>query len=304
MTIAPITRLMNATMKRKSFGIEAIDRLLNGGLTPGALTVIAGATGVGKTQLGLRWAHRGLAEDGRGGLICDLTSRGDSQNHAAYAQRQFGWKLAEFQATDRLESDRVWEFNGDLGDCFRPFAKAARRVTRGDLDPEAWDAWRSDTARVSRSAAAFFYANFVRGSRRVVFDGVEPTSRFGDSIQFDFFEYLYHHVIQQEHDWAAREVFRERYRENEPRVTASPYEHSDISCLYLYTTPEVMLDDLIAKPLGDGDVFSNANTVILMGRTRDGGGLGRSLVVVKHRGSACGDEILPYRIGGGGIEPV
>ena len=33
-----------------------------------------------------------------------------------------------------------------------------------------------------------------------------------------------------------------------------------------------------------------------MGRTRHDGRLGRALAVPKHRGSACGDEILPYRI--------
>ena len=39
-------------------------RLLGGGLLPGTLTVIAGATGVGKTQLGLRWADRGGSRRG------------------------------------------------------------------------------------------------------------------------------------------------------------------------------------------------------------------------------------------------
>ena len=45
---------------RQSFGIEDLDRNLGGGLLPGHLTVVAGATGVGKTQLGLRWADAGL----------------------------------------------------------------------------------------------------------------------------------------------------------------------------------------------------------------------------------------------------
>ena len=41
-----------------------MDRELGGGLLPGTLTVVAGATGIGKTQLGLRWAEAGVA-DGR-----------------------------------------------------------------------------------------------------------------------------------------------------------------------------------------------------------------------------------------------
>ena len=44
-------------------------------------------------------------------------------------------------------------------------------------------------------SAGFFYQQFARGSRRVVFDGLEPAERFSESIQFEFFEYIYHHVL-------------------------------------------------------------------------------------------------------------
>ncbi len=74
------------------------------------------------------------------------------------------------------------------------------------------------------------------------------------------------------------------------------YDQRAIGCLYLYTTPHVMLDELMAQPITQGDIFANANTIILMGRTRHNGRLGRALAITKHRGSACGDEIVPYRI--------
>lgn len=83
---------------RQSFGIAELDALLGGGLLPGTLTVIAGATGAGKTQLGLKWADAGLVAEGRRGILCDLTSRGDAQNHAAYARSQFGWDLSPYPA--------------------------------------------------------------------------------------------------------------------------------------------------------------------------------------------------------------
>ena len=134
------------------------------------------------------------------------------------------------------------------------------------------------------------------GSRRVIVDGIEPTERFAESIQFEFFEYLYQHVLRKEDEWAAREVFREHYRANAEKVHAHRYAHRTIGCLYLYTTPHVLLDDLMAQPIGEGDIFSNANTIILMGRTRGDGRLGRSLYAAKHRGSACSDEIRPYRL--------
>ncbi len=64
----------------------------------------------------------------------------------------------------------------------------------------------------------------------------------------------------------------------------------------LCTSHEVMLDDLIERPIETGDVLANANTIILMGKTRDGSRTGRALYVAKHRGSACEESIWPYRI--------
>jgi KaiC/GvpD/RAD55 family RecA-like ATPase len=130
----------------------------------------------------------------------------------------------------------------------------------------------------------------------VVVDGIEPSERFAESIQFEFFEYLYHRVLRKEDEWAARELFREHYRANEPKVYEHRYDHRSVGCLYLYTTPQVMLDELVENPIGEGGIFANANTIILMGRTKEPGKLGRALYVAKHRGSACSDSVHPYRL--------
>jgi KaiC/GvpD/RAD55 family RecA-like ATPase len=289
---------------RLGFDLETLDRHLGGGLLPGTLTVIAGATGAGKTQLGLRWADAGLRAEGARGVLCDLTSRGDAQNHAAYAREHFGWDLAEYPSEGRGDLGWLWDFEAPPGDYYHPFARAGRRVTRRDLEPDDWHAWKTDLARTLRTAAAYFYAHLIRGVRRVVVDGVEPSERMGESIQFEFFEYLYHQVLRKEDDWAARELLREQFRANLPRVEAHRYDHQAVGCLYLYTTPHVLLDDLMAHPIGEGDVFTNANTIILMGRTKQDGKMGRALFVAKHRGSYCGDEVLPYRITDRGIEFV
>lgn len=281
---------------RHEFGIDLLDRHLGGGLLPGKLTVLAGATGAGKTQLGLRWANHGEEQEGCRGVVCDLTSRGDAQNHASYARELFGWTLRPFPIDAPLDLGAVWDTERPLGDYFHPFTRAGRRVTRRDLEPDDWHAWKSDLARVLRTSVAFFYSHFLRGTRRVVVDGLEPTERFGDSIQFEFFEYLYHHVLRKEDEWVARELFREHYRAQAERVHQHRYDHHQVGCLYLYTTPHVLLDELIAQPIGEGDIFSNANTILLMGRTREGGRMGRALYVAKHRGSPCSDDIVPYRI--------
>ncbi|MFN9971341.1 MAG: recombinase RecA, partial [Phycisphaerae bacterium] len=52
--------------------------------------------------------------------------------------------------------------------------------------------------------------------------------------------------------------------------------------------------DLIERRIQSGDVLSNANTIIMIGKTRDGNRMGRALYISKHRGSACEDQVLPY----------
>ena len=64
----------------------------------------------------------------------------------------------------------------------------------------------------------------------------------------------------------------------------------------LITSPETTLDGLIERPLDEGDVLSNANTVIHLGKIREGTSFRRAMYVTKHRGSACTDEIIPYQI--------
>jgi KaiC/GvpD/RAD55 family RecA-like ATPase len=286
---------------RQCFGIEELDQRLGGGLLPGTLTVIAGATGAGKTQLGLRWADAGLAGEGLRGVLCDLTSRGDSQNHAPYAMRLLGWPLRDYMVSLVPDFAQAWDFTRPLGDYFHPVDRVGRRVTRADLDEEQWHEWKSDLSRVLRCATGFFYQHFARGSRRAVFDGIEPAERPSESIQFEFFEYVYHHVLRQDDEWAAREWLREQFRAHQDRVMRHRYDHRTIGCLCLYTTPQVMLDDLMTDPIAAGDLFATANTIILMGRTRQEGRLGRAMFIPKHRGSQCSDEIIPYRIDDHGI---
>jgi KaiC/GvpD/RAD55 family RecA-like ATPase len=62
-----------------------------------------------------------------------------------------------------------------------------------------------------------------------------------------------------------------------------------------------MLDDLISRRLDEGDVLSNANTLIFMGKIRDGHRLTRGLYIAKHRGSPCDDRILEYTISEEGL---
>ena len=115
------------------------------------------------------------------------------------------------------------------------------------------------------------------------------------------FEYVYHQVVRKEAQWVARDLFRQSYRQHAQLAADHDYDPGKIACLLLLTSHDMMLDDLISRPLDEGDILSNANTLIYMGKIRDGTRIGRGLYVAKHRGSGCTDEILPYQIDETGI---
>jgi KaiC/GvpD/RAD55 family RecA-like ATPase len=272
---------------RLSTGVAGLDELLGGGLIPGTLTVVAGATGSGKTQLGLQFAQAGLPGEGRRGSLFDMTCRGDSQSHAEYALRMFDWRLSQ---VDPGHSDTA------PGDYLRVFDYQGRRVTRADLETEMWRQWQAELVRKLGVTIAFFYGHFTRGGRRAVIDGVEPADRPSESIQLELFEYVYHQILRKDPEWVARDLFRQDYRTHADQIARHRYDPSSIGCLLLYTSHESMLDALIERPLDEGDLLANANTIIYLGKRRDGDRLIRCLHIPKHRGSACSDEIVPYTI--------
>src|SRR5262249_49387226 len=114
---------------RLSTGLARLDAMLGGGLLPGTLTVVYGATGIGKTHLGLTFAQLGGQADGARGLIVDLNARGDSQQHAPYAARLSGWTLTRWTHTVMPMTD--------------PYPPPAEREARY-LDVFPWVGRRSD----------------------------------------------------------------------------------------------------------------------------------------------------------------
>lgn len=288
-------------MSRLSTGVPGLDDLLGGGLLPGTLTVIVGSTGIGKTQLGLQFAHAGLAQEGRSGILFDMSSRGDSQNHADYARRMFGRELLPLPPAEHLPLDDFFADCRTLGDYLHVFSESGRRVTRNDLDFDGWQDWQAELARRLTVSIAFFYGHFVQGVRRTVIDGIEPVDRPSDSIQFEMFEYVYHQILRKDPEWVARDLFREQFRAHADEVARHRYDPAEVGCMLLYTSHETTLDGLLERPLDEGDVLGNANTVIYLGKIREGNRFCRALYVAKHRGSACQDEIVPYTIDDRGL---
>ncbi|MFO1006409.1 MAG: ATPase domain-containing protein [Planctomycetaceae bacterium] len=287
--------------KRHSTGLPQLDELLGGGLLPGTLTVVLGATGIGKTQLGIHYTQAGLAQDGERGILFDMTSRGDSQSHADYAKRMYDWTIDEQHPEIPLLIEDLWDRSKARRDALHVFRQTGKRVTLSDLDDDQKIEWKAELNRKLEQTIAFFYGNFVHGVRRCIIDGMEPADRASDSFQFERFEYIYHQILRKEAEWVARDLFRAQYRQNAETIAKHAYNHADLGCLLLCTTHETMLDALIERPIESGDVLSNANTIILMGKTKVDGKMGRALYVAKHRGSACQEEIVPYTIDATGL---
>ncbi len=286
---------------RLSTGLSLLNELLGGGILPGALTVVLGATGIGKTQLGIHFANAGFQQEGERGIFFDMTSRGDSQSHADYAKRMYDWTITEQSPDIPLLMHEIWERSKVRRDSLHVFKQTGKRVTMSDLDDDQKIEWKAELNRKLEQTIAFFYGNFVQGVRRCVIDGMEPADRASDSFQFERFEYIYQQILRKEAEWVARDLFRGHYRENADTIAKHAYNHADIGCLLLCTTHETMLDALIERPIESGDVLSHANTIILMGKTKIEGKMGRALYVAKHRGSACREEIVPYTIDASGL---
>lgn len=282
--------------ERLRTGIARLDGMLGGGLIPGTLTVVLGATGIGKTQLGLQFAREGEFQEGQRGIFFDLTARGDSQNHLEYARRLFGWNLTQRSADAPFDAAQVWDPVVARCDYLHIFERSGRRVSISDWEREEWREWRIELARKLDRSIAFFYGNFIHGVRRCVIDGVEPADQASDSFQFHVFDYVYHQILRKDADWLARDLFRAQFRANEPEVNRHLYDSRAIGCLLLCTSKEVLLEQLISRLVETGDVLTNANTIILLGKVHQGDRMGRALYVAKHRGSACEESIVPFEI--------
>lgn len=281
---------------RISTGVPGLDPLLGGGLLPGTLTVAVGATGVGKSQLGVQFAAAGAKQEGARGVVLDMSVRGDSQNHADYAARIADWPMRSAANDEAPRPDQILSDDWRPGDYLHVFDYRGRSVRPGDMEFDAWRAWQAELVRKMTVTIGFFYANFCRGARRVVIDGVDPTQRFDDSIQFELFEYVYEQILKKEATWLARDFFREHFRAYAARIAEREYDRGQIASLLLYTCHETMLEPLIERPLTDGDWLANANTIIYLGKIRRDGRLGRALYVPKHRGSAVSDDIVPFEV--------
>ena len=290
---------------RVSTGLPKLDAMLGGGLLPGTLTVVYGATGIGKTHVGLTFANHGAAADGARGIVLDMNGRGDSQRHDEYAARLFHWALTPWTHTVTPMSD-PYPPAGQLAAFYSNTLTWVGRVRDFQVPvPDGgvefdWN-WKARYNQALYTVRPFMYFHFAAGTRRVVVDGVEPMDSLADSIQLFMFDELYRKAIHRDSETLGMEICLPVWKHRE-FLDAHRYDHTQITTLLLVTTEETRLEDLLARKVATGDVGATANTIVALGSERGGSRLARMLCVVKHRGSAMSDEIVEYRITPNGLE--
>jgi len=289
--------------ERVSTGLERLDRMLGGGLMPGTLTVVYGATGIGKTHLGVGFAHHGRAVDGAPGLLFDMNARGDSQQHHEYAARLYDWPLRRWTHAVTPMADPyppAEQMGAFYCDAFPWVGKLRNyQVPTADGLELDWN-WKAMYNHAFYIVSPFIYFHLAAGSRRVVVDGIEPMDVPGDYVQPFIFDDLYRKVIHRDSEILGMEICLPVWK-HRAFIDAHRYDHARVTTLLLVTTEETQLEHLIARKVAAGDIGAVANTILVMGSERVGNRLARFLCVVKHRGSAMSDEIAEYRVGERGI---
>ena len=288
---------------RVATGLDRLDRMLGGGLLPGTLTVAYGATGIGKTHLGLVFAHHGRRQDGAPGLLFDMNARGDSQQHREYAARLYGWQLGRWTHAVMPMADPYppdGQMEAFYCDAF-PWVGKLRdyQVSTGDGVEFDWN-WKAMYNHVLYTVRPFVYFHMAAGSRRVVVDGIEPMDVPAEYIQPFIVDELYRKLIHRDSETLGMEICLPVWR-HRAFIDAHRYDHAAVTTLLLVTTEETQLEHLIARKVATGDIGAVANTIVVMGSERVSNRIGRFLCVVKHRGSAMSDEIAEYRVGEQGI---
>jgi len=86
--------------QRVPFGIEALDKMVSGGLLAGTANLIEGAPGTGKTTLGMQYIYNGITKFKEPGLIITFEEFPRQYYHDAL---QFGWDFKKLEEEQRLK---------------------------------------------------------------------------------------------------------------------------------------------------------------------------------------------------------
>jgi circadian clock protein KaiC len=107
-------------VSRVKTGIIGLDKMLNGGLVKGTVTLIAGSPGTGKTTVGLQFIYNGVKKYNENGLVVTFEELPDQIYSDAEA---FGWDIRKMEEENKL---RVMSTS--------PFVLQQMRIYKNRLD--------------------------------------------------------------------------------------------------------------------------------------------------------------------------
>jgi circadian clock protein KaiC len=85
--------------QRVQLGVPGLDKMLGGGLLPGAIALLQGAPGTGKTTLGMQFLYQGVAQENEAGLLITF----EQFPHTLYRDAlTHGWNLRELEQEGKL----------------------------------------------------------------------------------------------------------------------------------------------------------------------------------------------------------
>jgi circadian clock protein KaiC len=88
-----------ADLVRALLGVPGLDGMLDGGLLAGSIALIQGATGTGKTTLGMQFLHEGVKQRDEAGLLITF----EQFPHTLYRDAlTHGWNLREMEQDGKL----------------------------------------------------------------------------------------------------------------------------------------------------------------------------------------------------------
>ena len=88
------------SVQRVPYGIEALDKMISGGLLSGSAVLVEGAPGTGKTTLGMQFIYNGIMKFDEPGLIITFEEFPQQYYHDAL---QFGWDFKKLEEQKKLK---------------------------------------------------------------------------------------------------------------------------------------------------------------------------------------------------------
>lgn len=181
-------------------GIKGLDQVLHGGLPAGALSLISGGPGTGKTMLGLEFLVRG-ARAGAPGILLTFEER--EEDLRTYG-RAFGWDLAQLEAEGklalicaRIPPDAVLAGDFDLRGILAILRQRVDALRAERIMIDAPDAFlRLLDSLAKERAELHILHEWLRDAGLTALMTVKARSNEAFAANYDFLEYVANCVIQ------------------------------------------------------------------------------------------------------------